>query len=49
MRLLRRLYSKRDFGDPAGALLADVLLVAVVLVSALFLWAAIYMTGRVAS
>ncbi len=41
MKSLRRLYSKREFGDPAVAMLADALLLAVVLVSALFLWAAI--------
>ena len=41
MRSLRRLYSKRKFGDPVVAMLADALLLAVVLVSALFLWAVI--------
>ena len=41
MRLLRKFYSNRDFGDPAGAIVADVLLVAVVVTAGLYLAAAI--------
>ena len=41
MRLLRKLYSNRDFGDPAAAIVADVLLVAVVVAAGLYLVAAI--------
>ncbi len=41
MRLLRKLYSNRDFGDPAAAMVADVLLVAVVVTAGLYLVAAI--------
>ncbi len=37
MRLLRRLYSNRDFDDPATAIVADVMLVAVIVAGALFL------------
>jgi hypothetical protein len=42
MKLLRRLYSERDFGDPATAIVADVLLVAVVVASALALLVTIW-------
>ena len=35
MKLLRRLYAKRGFRDPAGAMLADGLLLAAVVVAAL--------------
>ena len=41
MRLLRRLYSKREFGDPATAVVADALLVAAAVTGALFLLATI--------
>ncbi len=41
MRLLRRLYAKRGFSDPAGAMVADGLLLAVVAVAALTVLAAI--------
>ncbi len=37
MRLLRRLYAKRGFRDPSGAMAADVLLLAAVVVAALAL------------
>ena len=35
MKLLRRLYSKRDFGEPAAAMLGDVLFLVVVVAGAL--------------
>ncbi len=41
MRLLRRLYAKRGFSDPTGAMVADGLLLAVVAVAALAVLAAI--------
>ncbi len=41
MRLLRRLYAKRGFSDPAGAMVADGLLLAVVAAAALALLAVI--------
>ncbi len=37
MKLLRRLYSKHDFGDPAAAVAADVLLVVAIVAGVLFL------------
>ncbi len=40
MRLLRMLYSKRDFGEPSAALLADLLLLAVVVAGVL-----LFLTG----
>jgi hypothetical protein len=43
MKLLRRLYSKREFGEPAIAMLADTLLVAAVIAGGLILW--IYVTS----
>ncbi len=41
MRLLRRLYAKRGFSDPAGAMVADGLLLAVVAAAALAVLAVI--------
>ncbi len=41
MRLLRRLYAKRGISDPAGAMVADGLLLAAVAVAALAVLAAI--------
>ncbi len=41
MKLLRRLYSKRDFGDPSAAMLADLLFLAVVVAGVLLLLAGI--------
>ena len=41
MRLLRRLYSKRGFGDPTGAMIADGLLLAAVMAAAIFVLAAV--------
>ena len=40
--MLRRLYSKRGFGDPAGAMIADGLLLAAVVAAALFVLAAVW-------
>ncbi len=41
MKLLRRLYSKRDFGEPTVALLADALLIAALVAGALYFLTAI--------
>ena len=38
MKLLSRLYSKREFGAPAIAMLADTLLLAAVIAGALIFW-----------
>ncbi len=41
MKLLRRLYSKRDFGEPSAAMLADLLFLAVVVAGVVLLLAGI--------
>ena len=41
MKLLRRFYSKRDFGEPAVAMLADVLFLVVAVAGALLFLVAI--------
>jgi hypothetical protein len=38
MKLLSRLYSKREFGEPAIAMLADTLLLVAVIAGALIFW-----------
>ena len=41
MNVLRRLYAKRGIGDPAGAMVADGLLLAAAAAAAFFLWVAL--------
>lgn len=41
MKVLRRLYAKRGFGDPASAMVADGLLLAAVAAAAFFVWVAL--------
>ncbi len=43
MRFLSRLYSKREFGEPAIAMLADTILLAAVIAGGFIFW--IYVTS----